>query len=171
VVLATVGAAAVLHLSPLLASMIVGFVIVNLERRHRDFFAVTEQIEEPLFGLFFALAGAHMDMHVFRSAGLLAIAILLYRMLGKQFGTWLGARWTHAPRTVRRYLGLALFPQAGVAVGLVLLTREIFPDPVVANILVNAVIGSVIVNELIAPPLVRHVLLKARQDSGNVEEI
>ena len=170
VVLTTVGAAATLRLSPLLASMVIGFVIVNLERRHREFFAVTELIEEPLFGLFFALAGAHMDLLVLKSAGLLAIAIMICRMLGKQLGTWLGAKWAHAPRIVQRYLGLALLPKAGVSVGLVLLARDIFPAPAVADILVNAVIGSVIINELIAPPLVKHALLKAKQAPATVED-
>lgn len=166
VILSTVGAAVTLHLSPLLAAMVVGFVIVNLERFHRDFFTVTEQIEEPIYGLFFALAGAHIDLAVFKSAGLLAMAILIYRMLGKQSGTWLGARWAKAPEAVQRYLGLALFPQAGVTVGLVLLARDIFADPAVADILVNAVIGAVIINELIAPPLVKYALLNAESHPG-----
>lgn len=169
VVLSTVGAALSLHISPLLASMVIGFVIVNLERRHRDFFTVIEQIEEPIFGLFFALAGAHMDIVVFKSAGLLAVAILICRMLGKQFGTWIGAKWTRAPVALQRYLGIALFPQAGVTVGLVLLARDIFPQPELANILVNAVIGSVILNELIAPPLLKFALLKAEQMSDKEE--
>jgi len=169
VVLSTVGAALTFELSPLLASMVIGFVIANMERHHQDFFTTIEQIDEPIFGLFFSLAGAHMDIVVFKSAGLLAMAILIYRMLGKQLGTSLGAKWTKAPAAVQRYLGLALFPQAGVTVGLVLLARDIFPQPEVAGILVNAVIGSVILNELIAPPLVKHALLKADQITENRE--
>jgi Kef-type K+ transport system membrane component KefB len=160
-VFSTIGVASLFGLSPLLASMVVGFVIVNLERRHRDFFLVIEQIEEPLFGLFFGLAGAHIDLVVFKSAGLLAVAILVLRIIGKQVGTWAGAKFSHAPENVQKYLGMALFPQAGVTIGLVLLGREIFHVPVVANILVNAVIGSVIINELISPPLVKHALIKA----------
>lgn len=161
IVFSTIGIASLFGLSPLLASMVVGFVIVNIERRHRDFFLVIEQIEEPLFGLFFGLAGAHIDLGVFKSAGLLAVTILVLRITGKQLGTWAGAKFSRAPKNVQRYLGLALFPQAGVTIGLVLIAREIFHLPVVANILVNAVIGSVIINELISPPLVKHALMKA----------
>ena len=62
-------------------------------------------------------------------------------------------------------MGLALLPKAGVTVGLVLIAQEIFPRPLVASILVNAVIGSVIINELIAPPLVKYALLKAGETS------
>lgn len=170
VVLSTVGAAISVDLSPLLASMAVGFVIVNLERHHRGFFTVTEQIEEPIFGLFFALAGAHINLVVFKSAGFLALAILIYRILGKQLGTWFGAKWADAPKPVQYYLGLALFPQAGVTVGLVLLARDIFMQPVVADILVNAIIGSVIINELISPPLVKHALLKAEEGIQNEDQ-
>jgi len=163
IIFTTIGTASQFHLSPLLASMVLGFFIVNMEKRHRDFFLVVEQIEEPLFGLFFGLAGAHIDPGVFKSAGLLAVAILLIRMVGKQTGTWVGARFSGAPPEVRNYLGIALFPQAGVTVGLVLIAQHIFHLPVVANILVNAIIGSVIINELISPPLVKYALTKVHE--------
>jgi Kef-type K+ transport system membrane component KefB len=171
IILITVGTAAQFHISPLLASMVVGFVIVNTEKRHRDFFLVVEQIEEPLFGLFFGLAGAHVDPGVFKSAGLLAVAILVVRMIGKHLGTWGGAMLSGSPAEVRNYLGLALFPQAGVTVGLVLIAQEIFHLEVVANILVNAVIGSVIINELISPPLVKYALTKVRETPAAREKV
>ena len=161
----TSGAAALLGLSPLLANMVMGFIIVNLELRHHDFFLVVEEIEEPMYGLFFGLAGAHIDLGLLKSAGLLAIAIVVARVTGKLLGTWAGAKISQAPKNVRRYLGLALLPKAGVTIGLVLIAREIFPLPLVASILVNAVIGSVIINELIAPPLVKYALLKAGETS------
>jgi len=171
IIFTTIGAASQLHLSPLLASMVMGFFIVNMEKRHRDFFLVVEQIEEPLFGLFFGLAGAHLDPGVFKSAGLLAVAILVIRMIGKQLGTWAGARFSGAPPEVQNYLGLALFPQAGITVGLVLIAQGIFQRPVVANILVNAVIGSVIINELISPPLVKYALTKVHETPAAKEAL
>lgn len=61
---------------------------------------------------------------------------------------------------VRRYLGWGLLPQAGVTVGLVLLTRTVI-DPQSYQLMLNAVLGSVIINELLAPPLVRYALLRA----------
>ncbi|MFP3869199.1 MAG: cation:proton antiporter [Desulfobacteraceae bacterium] len=171
VLFSTSGVAILFELSPLLANMVVGFIIVNLERRQRDFFIVIEQIEETLFGLFFGLAGAYLDLGVIKSAGLLTLAIIICRFSGKQLGVWLGAYLSHAPEIIRKYLGLALFPKAGVTVGLVLVAREIFPQPLVASILVNAVIGSVIINELIAPPLVKHALLRAGEISPTSEPI
>ncbi|MBW2466831.1 MAG: cation:proton antiporter, partial [Deltaproteobacteria bacterium] len=111
VIFTTAGLASQFHLSPLLACMVAGFVIVNITRRQRDFFLVVEQIEEPLFGLFFGLAGAHVDLVVFKYAGLLAMAALVIRMIGKHLGSWLGARLSGAPKHIQNYLGLALFPQ------------------------------------------------------------
>jgi Kef-type K+ transport system membrane component KefB len=154
------GIAALAKLSPLLANMVVGGFIVNREPRHHDFFLVVEQIEEPLYGLFFALAGAHLDFSVFASTGVLAVSILVFRIMGKQVGVWAGARISRAPAVIRTYLGLGLFPQAGVSIGLALIGREIFPSPLVAGILVNGIIGTVIINELVAPPLVKYALVK-----------
>jgi Kef-type K+ transport system membrane component KefB len=161
ILFSTIGVAASLGVSALLANMVVGFIIANLERRRHEFFSVVEQIEEPLYGLFFALAGAHIELGVLKSAGLLAIVIVVARMAGKLLGTWVGAKVSQAPKKVKKYLGLALLPKAGVTVGLVLVAQEIFPLPLMTSILVNAVIGSVIINELIAPPLVKHALLMA----------
>jgi Kef-type K+ transport system membrane component KefB len=161
VIFSVYGLAALGHLSPLLANMVLGCVIVNRAARRHDFFLVVEQIEEPLYGLFFALAGAHLDLSVLKIAGLLAMVILVFRILGKQVGVWAGALMSQAPAVIRKYLGLGLFPQAGVSIGLVLLAQDIFPHPVVASLLVNGVIGTVIINELIAPPLVKYALVRA----------
>lgn len=169
VIFVTTGIASVFKLSALLANMIVGFIIVNYEARHHDFFLVIEQIEEPLYGLFFGLAGTCMDLRILRFTGLLAIMIMATRITGKQLGTWIAAKHFGAPQNVRRYLGLGLLPKAGVTVGLVLIAREIFRVPEVATILVNAVIGSVILNELIAPPLVKYALVKTGE-TFNAEE-
>jgi Kef-type K+ transport system membrane component KefB len=161
VLFTTIGAASLLGVSALLANMVVGFIIVNWEHRHHEYFLVVEQIEEPLFGLFFGLAGAHINLGLLKSAGLLAIAILIIRIVGKQLGTWAGAKISKASKNIKNNLGISLFPQAGVSIGLVLIAQGIFPSHLVANILVNAVIGSVIINELISPPLVKYALLKA----------
>jgi Kef-type K+ transport system membrane component KefB len=166
VIFSVSGLASLYHLSPLLANMVVGGVIVNRAARRHDFFLAVEQIEEPLYGLFFALAGAHLDLSVLTFAGCLALAILVFRILGKQAGVWAGALMSQAPVVIRKYLGLGLFPQAGVSIGLVLIARDIFPNPLVAGLLVNAVIGTVIINELIAPPLVKYALVRAGETSA-----
>lgn len=72
---------------------------------------MVERIEEPLFGLFLALAGAHLDLSAIHSAGWLALVLMLVRFGGKLLGSYVGARLCDAPQVVRRLLGLALLPR------------------------------------------------------------
>jgi len=154
--------AGIIHASSILSNMVAGFVIINHEPGRQSYFKVLEHLEDAVFGLFFTLAGAHMDMSVLRTTGMLAVFLLLVRMAGKQFGVWLGAKVSRASEIVARYLGLALFPQAGVTIGLVLLAQDLFPEAA-GKIIVNAVIGSVMLNEFIAPVLLHRCLHKAGQ--------
>jgi Kef-type K+ transport system membrane component KefB len=120
-----------------------------------------------IFSLFFTLAGAHFDIELMTTAGwLITGLIVLGRFTGKLYGTRLGSYIAKAPTVVRRYLGLALLPKAGVTVGLVLLAKETFGASPLSDLMINAVLGSVIINELIAPPLVKYALIS----SGEAEE-
>jgi Kef-type K+ transport system membrane component KefB len=159
IIFSTSGVAALLGVSPLLANMMLGFLVVNFRGR-RDYFRVVEQVEEPIFGLFFGLGGAHIELAVMKSAGPVAVLIVITRMLGKYFGTWIGARLFRASENVRKYLGLGLSPQAGWTIGLVLVTKDLFPSPMIGGLLVNAVIGSIVISQLVCLPLVRYALLK-----------
>ncbi len=152
----------IIHASSILSNMVAGFVIVNHAPGLQTYFRVLEYLEDAVFGLFFTLAGAHMDISILETTGFLAIFLLIVRMVGKQIGVWIGARISRASNTVSRYLGLALFPQAGVTIGLVLLAQDLFPE-LAGRIVVNAVIGSVMLNEFIAPVLLHHCLKKAGQ--------
>jgi len=163
-IFSTSGVADALGLSGLLANMVVGCLIVNLGG-NREFFRAAEQIEEPVFSLFFGLGGAHMQLGVLQSAGPLALLIVVARLAGKTAGTWCGASIARAPDPLRRYLGLALSPQAGWTIGLVLTAENIFPVSEIGSILVNAIIGSVIISMILCLPLVRFALLKAGETS------
>ena len=155
------GLAISLKASHLLANMMLGFVVVNFVKHHEDLFVVVESIEEPIFGMFFMLAGAHMDFKVMQTAGLIALVIVLGRFSGKLLGSRFGAQISRAPEAVKKYLGMALLPKAGVTVGLVLAAGEVFGDTYLWEIMVNAVLGSVIINELMAPFFVRFALRRA----------
>ena len=114
------GLAISLKVSPLLANMMLGFVVANLVEHPGDIFTLVESIEEPIFAMFFTLAGAHLDLRVMQTAGWIALLISLGRFSGKILGVRFGAQISHAPQTVKKYLSLALLPTAGVTVGLVL---------------------------------------------------
>jgi len=113
--------------------------------------------------MLFVLAGLHFDWSVMKTAGILALLIVLSRYFGKYFGTRAGATISHASGEVKKYLGLALLPQAGVALGLMLLAKRAFPD--LGAIMLNAVLASVIINELITPPLTKLAIFKAGEAS------
>lgn len=157
----TGGLAESLHSSALLANMALGFMAVNFVRHSEDLFSVVDGIEEPIFIMFFVLAGAHLDFGKFQAAGGLAALIIAGRFTGKFLGARLGATVSGAPENVRKYLGFALLPKAGITIGLVLVAKELFPDPKIAELMVNAVLGSVIINELLSPPMVRYALVKS----------
>jgi Kef-type K+ transport system membrane component KefB len=152
------GVSTYLGLSLILANMVAGFIIVNKVER-RETFLVIEEIENVVYVMFFVLAGLHFDLSVMKFAGILALLIVLTRCLGKYTGARVGATISHAPDNVKKYLGLALLPKAGVTVGLVLLASIRFPT--FGVLMLNAVLASTIINELIAPPLTKYAIFKS----------
>jgi Kef-type K+ transport system membrane component KefB len=152
------GAAELLGISAILANMVAGFIVMNKARK-REIFLVVEKIEEVIFVMFFVLAGLHFDLSVMKTAGILAVLIILGRFSGKYFGARAGATISHASGEVKKYLGLALLPKAGVTIGLVILAKRAFPA--FGAVMVNAVLASVIINELIAPLLTKYAIFKA----------
>lgn len=155
------GLAMSLKIPFLLTNMALGFTVANLVSRREAFFAAVEGIEEPIFGMFFLLAGAHFDFQLVQSVGGLAVLITLGRFAGKFLGARVGGRLCGVPEPVRKHLWLGLSPQAGVAVGLVLEARNFFGAAPLGEILVSGVLGAVIINELLTPPLVRLSLMRS----------
>ena len=168
IVMLCVGVTSVLGISLIMANMVIGFVVANRGKENEPFIAV-EGIEEVVFAVFFVLAGMHFDASVMGTAGILALLIVAGRFTGKYFGTRLGAKISHSPDTVKKYLGFALLPKAGVTLGLALLAKSIFPG--FGTILFNGVLASVIINELVAPPLVKYAIFKAGEVEGATKPI
>jgi Kef-type K+ transport system membrane component KefB len=161
------GIARYFGLSSILANMVMGFILVNKVRR-KEVFGVLKDVEAALYAMFFVLAGLHFDLHVLKTTGILAMLIVLIRCIGKYAGTWIGAKISRAPDTVRKYLGLALLPKAGVTIGLILLASREFPG--FGDVMLSAVLASTIINELIAPPLVKYAISKAGEVGLNITE-
>lgn len=115
--------ARLLNLSPLLAGIAVGFIVVNHGRRDVRIFRAINDFEPPIYVLFFTLAGAHVDLGALGVAGGLALLYFLLRAAGKIGGAYLGGRLAGAPDMLGRLLGVSLLPQAGVAIGLVFLVQ------------------------------------------------
>ncbi len=168
IILLCTGIANFLGISLIMASMTVGFIVAN-RMADSEPIMVIEGIEEIVFAIFFVFSGMHFDASVMRTAGIIALILFGVRFVGKYFGAVIGARISHASDTVKKYLGFALVPQAGVALGLALLAKNIFPT--LGDILFNVVLISVIINEIVAPPLTKYAIFKAGEAEVAVKPI
>jgi Kef-type K+ transport system membrane component KefB/nucleotide-binding universal stress UspA family protein len=159
------GLAEAIGLSSLLAGVAAGFAVVNRDRRDVRAFRALNDFEPPIYGIFFALAGAQLHMQELLSAGALGAAFVMMRAAGKYFGAWLGGRVAGVEPRQASSLGLGLLPQAGLAIGLAYLVRE---DPTLApiqTVVITLVTTSVVINELIGAPLVRLAVIRAGEAS------
>lgn len=157
-----VGIAEVLEVSLILANMVLGLIICNTVKKE-EFFGVIDDVEDVIFAVFFALAGLHFDLGAMRTAGLLALPIFASRFTAKYFGTMAGAHIGGSPGNVKKCLGLALMPAAGVSIGLALLAQRNFPE--LGGIIYNAILTTVVINEIVGPPLTRLAIFKAGEQT------
>ncbi|MEO7962603.1 MAG: cation:proton antiporter, partial [Gemmatimonadaceae bacterium] len=155
-VLLTVGVATLLDLSPLVASLAVGATMANLSRKSRRLFEELAKTDPPLYVIFFVLAGADLNLALLPALGVLGFVYVLCRAAGKLGGAWYAARRTHFSESVQRLLGFTLLAQAGLAVGLVIVTRERFPE--FAPTVTTVVLGAVVVFEIVGPLSARFAL-------------
>jgi Kef-type K+ transport system membrane component KefB len=158
-VLLCAGLALWLDVSAILAAIVMGATIANFARHHERPFHEIERIEWPFLVVFFVLAGASLEIDVLDEAGLLAAAYVVLRTLGKVLGPLAAGRHDHEETGSRALLGLALLPQAGVALGLGLVAQTRFPDTG-AKVLSVVVIGTVVF-ELVGPILTKLALRRS----------
>jgi len=160
------GIATWLDLSPVLSAMIMGAMVASLARHHERPFHAIEGIELPFLMLFFLLAGASAHLDALLLVGGTTITYILSRCVGSYAGAWVGAGWAGADPVARRWLGLCLFPQAGVALGMALMASQRFPE--FASILLPTVLASTIIYELLTPPITRRALMAAQKEYSSL---
>lgn len=153
------GLALWLEVSYLLAAIAMGAVVVNLARHHDRPFHSIEEVEWPFLVVFFMLAGASLQLDELRTMGVVGAVYMGCRILGKIVGAWLGACVTTTDIATRRWMGLAMLPQAGAAMGMALLAATHLPD--YRQLLLGVIIGSSVLFELIGPVLTRIALKRA----------
>lgn len=153
IVLLCGGLALALEVSYLIAAIVMGAVVANLARHHDVPFHAIEGIELPFMSLFFVLAGASLDLEALGHIGGLGFAYLLLRTGGKVIGGMAGARLSAADALTRRWVGVAMLPQAGVAIGMPLVAAEQLQQG--RDVLLTLAIGSTVVFELLGAAMVR----------------
>lgn len=163
------GAAIWLDISNILAAMTMGIVVASLASHHERPFKEIDGLEWPFMILFFLLAGASLHLGKLQAVGWVGGAYILARITGLCCGSAFFGRLAGADPLVRRWMGLSLLPQAGVALGLALLAAQRFPE--FEDIILPVVIGSTVIFEIIGPVITRRVIMHVRAvESGSSEK-
>jgi len=156
------GLASALGVSPLLTCLALGFVHTNLARERSHLVdSVFADFEPAILAVFFTMAGMHLSLEHASAAGLAALLLFAFRIVGKLLAADLSMRLAGATTRVRRNLGLALTPQAGVAVGLVILIQEDTRFADVAGLFSAVVLTVVTANEIVGPILTRLAIARS----------
>ena len=154
------GLAAWLNVSILIASMVMGCVIVNLAKHHDYPFHAIEGIEWIFLIIFFTLAGASLSLNTLTMIGVIGIAYIIFRIIGKISGSYMGSKLSNADSNTTRWIGPALLPQAGVAVGMALVASNQFPQ--YKQELLSIIISTTIIFEIIGPVVTRYSIKQAK---------
>jgi Kef-type K+ transport system membrane component KefB len=168
VVFLCAGFAIWLEVSFLLAGMTAGALVVNLAKHHTRPFHEIEHIEWPFMVLFFILAGASLNLESLKEIGAIGVAYLILRTLARVVGGWVGAFLANAPLLHRRWIGFALVPQAGVALGMALVAANHFPD--LGKALLAVTISTTIVFELFGPILTQAALRRVGEADQQIRD-
>ncbi len=151
-------------LSALLAGMTAGAVLANMGRGAFRVISSLEQLSPPLYATFFAIAGTELSFSIFSDSKIVLMGFLfiLTRAAGKYYGVWAGAKIAGSNKLIQKYLGLAMLPQAGVAIGLALYIQAapfFAGHQDLAATMVSIVLMSVFVNELAGPPISKYAVV------------
>lgn len=147
--------------SNLLVCMMLGTVFCNVCDFSEELMDKADKWAAPLLVLFFVMSGAELELSVFSSVWVVVIGIvyILARSAGKYFGSSISASFMKCDGNIRRYLGITLLPQAGVALGMSLqAANELGAE---GTIIRNIVLFGVLVYELVGPMLTKIALMKA----------
>lgn len=148
----------------ILIGMAAGVVVQNFSVQGQKFLSALEANSLPIYALFFAVAGADLDLGVLPAVWRAGLAVILARGVLVGFSTYLGAVTAGEPAVIRRYAWMCFYAKAGVTLGLAHIVArrfETWGEPVAAII-----VAMIAVNQLVGPPLFRLALVRAREARG-----
>ena len=131
----------------------------NFAKHHEYPFHAIEGIESQFLIVFFILAGASLDFKAVAEIGLIGIIYILLRSSGKIIGARIGGQLSQSDQHTKDWMGVALLPQAGVAIGMALVAANYFPE--YRQTLLSVVISSTVFFEIIGPVFTRLALNRA----------
>ena len=146
--------------SSLLVCMMLGTVFCNICPLSHDLMDASDKWTSPLFALFFVISGAELELGVFTDLAIVGIGIvyILFRCLGKYTGTFVSAKVTKCESSICKYLGITLFPQAGVALGMCATAMQLGEH---GNLIRNITLFAVLIYEIFGPLLTKIALTAA----------
>ena len=154
-------------LSLILTNMAVGLTLTNLHKdRNESNFEIVKEFVPPIYIIFFLFVGARLQIGLLPSMGMLGILYVLGRTVGKWAGAYLGSVISGASPAVKKYLGFALFSQAGVAIGLALDIYQHFgkfgtAGEQLGHTVINVIAATTLLVQIIGPPSVKFAISRA----------
>ena len=160
------------ELSSLLICMMAGAIYTNFVKESNRTLDVMDRFTSPIYMMFFVISGASLDLSIFfNSDGLIVVAIaavyVIFRVIGKWSGAFVGASITRCEPQVKKYLGFALVPQAGVAIGLSTTAYKLFSEnpneqcQKAGALILAIILTSTLIYELVGPLAAKFALSKA----------
>ena len=156
--------------SSLLVCMMLGTVFCNICPLSHDLMAAADKWTSPLFALFFVISGAELELGVFADIAIIVIGTvyILFRCVGKYVGTFFSAKATKCEPQICKYLGITLFPQAGVALGMCSTAMQLGDQ---GRLIRNITLFAVLIYELFGPILTREALKAAGEIKPMSDEV
>ena len=147
--------------SSLLVCMTLGTVFCNICDYSDDIMKRSEKWSVPLYAVFFVISGARLELSVFQYPFVIitGLVYIFTRCLGKYFGASFSSSLMNCSPNVKKYLGITLFPQAGVALGMVVSAQSLGHE--MGGLIRNIILFSVLIYELVGPMMTRNALMKA----------
>ena len=153
-----------IHFSPLLTCMMCGTIFCNVCECSDEMMHRSDSWSKPLLILFFVISGAELDLSVFTQPLLVLVGVvyIVARCIGKYFGAMGSAKMTKCSPDIVKYLGITLFPQAGVALGMVsTVASDKIIDSGIASVVRFVILFAVLVYEIFGPVMTKWALTKA----------
>ena len=155
------------HFSLILANLTLGTFIANTyPRASLRSLQTIQGVVPPIFVIFFVMAGAHLNLSLLGAMGVVGLIYFVMRIAGKITGAWFGCRITKAPAVLKKYLGMALLSQAGVAVGLAIIIqkelRVMGPEAeTIGMLVINTIAATTLMFEILGPICTRIAVNKS----------
>lgn len=151
------GICAAIDISPLLSCMVFGAVYINLTR-DKKLFRQINSFTPPVMSIFFIVSGMNLDIGALRTVGAIGVGYFIVRIIGKYMGTYISCMCMKTSREIRNFMGLALIPQAGVAIGLAFLGQRMLP-PETGSMMLTIILSSSVLYEMAGPVSAKAALL------------